>query len=40
MLQIFDHIRRPVVVDLETAQHHVTVMDVDPAVGNDIADGL
>jgi len=40
MLQILDHIGGPVVVDLETAQHDVAVVDINPAVGNDIADSF
>ena len=36
MFQVFDHVRRPVVVDLKPSQLDGFVVDIDPAVGNDI----
>ena len=39
-MQILHHIWRPVVVDLETAHLYAAVMDIDPVVRNDVADGF
>ena len=40
MLEIDNHVRRPVVVNLETAELYVAVMDINPVVRNDVADGF
>ena len=40
MLESDNHVRRPVVVNLETAELYVAVMDIHPVVRNDVADGF
>ena len=40
MLEIDNHVRGPVVVNLETAELYVAVMDINPVVRNDVADGF
>ncbi len=37
---IGDHIRRPVVEDLQAADLHVALLNIDPAVGHDVAQRL
>ena len=36
MFQVFDHVGRPVIIDLETAKLYGTILYIDPAVGNDV----
>ncbi len=40
ILYILDHIRRPVIVNLESAHFYLAVLNIDPAVGHDIPHGL
>ena len=39
VLDVRHHIGRPVIKDLETAHLHIPVMDIDPVVGHDVANG-
>ena len=36
MLRIFDHIRRPVVEDLKSAEAHIALLNIYPAVGDNV----
>ena len=40
MLQIFYHIRRPVIVNLETSHLYTAVLHINPAIRNDISNRL
>ena len=40
MFKILDHIRRPVIVNLETTQLYITILYINPAVRNNIVHGL
>ena len=40
ILKVFDHVRRPVVENLETSEFDFPFLDVDPGVRDDVGDGL
>ena len=40
ILQIFDHVRRPVVVNLETSHFNTSVLHIYPAVRHNVADSF